>query len=145
MYDCRDQVVIRGVAESPIRPFLDCWGLFCTVQLFYRQFCALFYFFCLFCCLCVLQLAFSSCTHIGGPSSSTLISLSFFFLSNLQSSVTGVWQCQHIYPQWVKLQQSLLIHPLKIHAGLIGFHIHQLRFPISSDFPPPLRGHCVDC
>lgn len=42
--------VRRGIAESPIRPFLDCWGLFCTVQLFYRQFCALFYLFCLFSC-----------------------------------------------------------------------------------------------
>lgn len=40
----------RGVAECPIRPFLDSWGLFCTVQLFYRQFCALFSFFCLFRC-----------------------------------------------------------------------------------------------
>lgn len=46
--DWHGQVVRRGVAESPIRPFLDCWGLFCTVQLFYRLFCALFYFFCLF-------------------------------------------------------------------------------------------------
>lgn len=83
----------RGVAECPIRPFLDSWGLFCTVQLFYRQFCALFSFFSLFrcfpltrrlnwigffvfyhvlhlifCCiwvrLCVPQLALSSCTQI---------------------------------------------------------------------------------
>lgn len=130
----------RGVAECPIRPFLDSWGLFCTVQLFYRQFCALFSFFCLFrcfpltrrlnwirffvfyhvlhlifCCiwlrLCVPQLALSSCTQIQRDEPAPqCFFLFFFFWSNLQSSLTGI-RCQHISPRWVKVQQCLIRGP----------------------------------
>lgn len=130
----------RGVAECPIRPFLDSWGLFCTVQLFYRQFCALFSFFCLFrcfpltrrlnwirffvfyhvlhlifCCiwlrLCVPQLALSSCTQIQRDEPAPqCFFLFFFFSSNLQSSLTGI-RCQHISPRWVKVQQCLIRGP----------------------------------
>lgn len=130
----------RGVAECPIRPFLDSWGLFCTVQLFYRQFCALFSFFCLFrcfpltrrlnwirffvfyhvlhlifCCiwlrLCVPQLALSSCTQIQRDEPvPQCFFLFFFFWSNLQSSLTGI-RCQHISPRWVKVQQCLIRGP----------------------------------
>lgn len=129
----------RGVAECPIRPFLDSWGLFCTVQLFYRQFCALFSFFCLFrcfpltrrlnwirffvfyhvlhlifCCiwlrLCVPQLALSSCTQIQRDEPAPQCFFLFFvFWSNLQSSLTGI-RCQHISPRWVKVQQCLQVH-----------------------------------
>lgn len=149
----------RGVAECPIRPFLDSWGLFCTVQLFYRQFCALFSFFCLFrcfpltrtgffvfyhvlhlifCCiwlrLCVPQLALSSCTQIQRDEPAP--QCFFPFLEQSTEFINWNTVSTHFSPlgQSPTVPASSSEAPPSsphslVHAGLIGFQVLQRRFP----------------